>query len=37
MKRKLNDLWHEYVDLTAADADESNIDDDDEDGDNTDV
>lgn len=38
-KRKLNDLWHEYVDLTSADADESMIDEDDDDGegDTTDV
>jgi len=26
----LNDLWHEYVDLTSADADDSAVDDDDQ-------
>jgi hypothetical protein len=34
-KRRLNDLWYEYVDLTSADADESDVgdeDDDDDDG-----
>jgi hypothetical protein len=31
LRKRLHDLWYEYVDLTSANADESDIDDDDDD------